>query len=64
MLNAARRDRFHIAQDDEYKNWQQVLNTTETVQAAAFYPGSETKAPPRSACLCGRSMNDRQFGLV
>jgi glycogen operon protein len=32
----------------EYKNWQQVLNTTEAQTAAAFASGSETKAPPRS----------------
>ena len=33
----------------EYKNWQQVLNTTEAEQRTAdFAPGSDTKAPPRS----------------
>jgi glycogen operon protein len=33
----------------EYKNWQQVLNTTEAAQTTdAFASGTETKAPPRS----------------
>jgi glycogen operon protein len=32
----------------EYKNWQQVLNTTAVQTAAAVASGSETKAPPRS----------------
>jgi glycogen operon protein len=33
----------------EYKNWQQLLNTTDVKQTVAdFAPGSEAKAPPRS----------------
>lgn len=33
----------------EYKNWQQVLNTTEIEQKTAdFAAGAETKAPPRA----------------
>jgi isoamylase len=34
---------------NEYKNWQQVLNTAQTVQTPAdFVSGAETKAPPRT----------------
>jgi glycogen operon protein len=33
----------------EYKNWQQVLNTTEAVQNnAELASGTEASAPPRS----------------
>jgi len=50
VLNAAPEEiAFTLPRMTEYKNWQQVLNTTEAAQtAAAFASGSETKAPPRS----------------
>ena len=50
VLNAAPEEiAFKMPEMPEYNNWQQVLNTTETVQAdAAFAAGAETKAPPRS----------------
>jgi glycogen operon protein len=50
VLNAAPEEiAFTLPRMTEYKNWQQVLNTTEAVQtAAAVASGSETKAPPRS----------------
>src|SRR3954468_10945168 len=50
VLNAAPEEiAFKMPEMPEYNNWQQVLNTTENVQAdAAFTSGAETKAPPRS----------------
>jgi glycogen operon protein len=50
VLNAAPEEiAFTLPKMAEYKNWQQVLNTTETVQTfAAIASGAETKAPPRS----------------
>jgi len=49
VLNAAPEEiAFTLPRMAEYKNWQQVLNTTEAQTAAAFASGSETKAPPRS----------------
>ena len=40
---------FRLPQMAEYANWQQVLNTAQTVQTPAdFVSGAETKAPPRS----------------
>ena len=50
VLNAAPEEiAFKLPEIPEYPNWQQVLNTTETVQTTAnFAAGVETKAPPRS----------------
>ena len=50
VLNAAPEEiAFKFPAIAGYKGWQQVLNTTEAVQAAAdFAVGAETKAPPRS----------------
>ena len=49
VLNAAPEEiAFTLPRMTEYKNWQQVLNTTEPQTVAAFASGSETKAPPRS----------------
>jgi glycogen operon protein len=50
VLNAAPEEiAFTLPKMAEYKNWQQVLNTTEAVQTfAAIASGAETKAPPRS----------------
>ena len=50
VLNAAPEEiAFKFPEMPDYKNWQQVLNTTEDVQAAAdFAAGAETKAPPRA----------------
>ena len=50
VLNAAPEEiAFKFPEIAEYKNWQQVLNTAEDVQAAAnFAVGAETKAPSRS----------------
>jgi glycogen operon protein len=40
---------FTMPKMPEYKNWQQVLNTTETQQSgASFVAGAASKAPPRS----------------
>ena len=50
VLNAAPEEiAFKFPTMPEYKNWQQVLNTTEIEQKTAdFAAGTETKAPPRS----------------
>ena len=50
VLNAAPEEiAFKLPKMPEYKNWQQVLNTTEAEQTSAeFASGAETKAPPRS----------------
>jgi isoamylase len=50
VLNAAPEEiAFTLPKMPEYKNWQQVLNTTEAVEGASnFASGAETKAPPRS----------------
>ena len=50
VLNAAPEEiAFHLPKMPEYKNWQQVLNTADHVQATAdFASGIETKAPPRA----------------
>ena len=50
VLNAAPEEiAFKLPEMSEYKSWQQVLNTTENVQAAVdFASGAETKAPPRA----------------
>ena len=40
---------FRLPKLQEYRSWQQVLNTTEIEQAPAdFAPGAEASAPPRS----------------
>ena len=65
VLNAAPEEiAFKLPEMPEYKSWQQVLNTTDAVQAAAdFAAGAETKAPPRSVlAFAGVGMNARQFG--
>jgi isoamylase len=50
VLNAAPEEiAFTLPKMPEYKNWQQVLNTTEAVEATSeFASGAETSAPPRS----------------
>ena len=50
VLNAAPEEiAFHLPKMPEYKNWRQVLNTADHVQATAdFASGIETKAPPRA----------------
>jgi glycogen operon protein len=50
VLNAAPEEiGFRLPQMSEYANWQQVLNTGQTVQTPAdFVSGAETKAPPRT----------------
>src|SRR6266550_1222609 len=50
VLNAAPEEiAFKLPEMPEYKNWQQVLNTTEAVQTTtALTSGAETSAPPRS----------------
>jgi isoamylase len=50
VLNAAPEEiAFTLPRMAEYKDWQQVLNTTdEPVHTAAFASGTEAKAPPRS----------------
>jgi glycogen operon protein len=50
VLNAAPEEiALTLPRMAEYKDWQQVLNTTdEPVHTAAFASGTETKAPPRS----------------
>ena len=50
VLNAAPEEiAFKLPQMPEYKNWQQVLNTTEAgADATGFASGAETRAPPRS----------------
>jgi isoamylase len=50
VLNAAPEEiAFTLPKTPEYKNWQQVLNTTEAVEATSeFASGAETSAPPRS----------------
>jgi isoamylase len=50
VLNAAPEEiAFHLPKMPEYKNWQQVLNTTDHVQTTAdFASGAEIKAPPRA----------------
>jgi glycogen operon protein len=50
VLNAAPEEiAFKLPLMPEYKNWQQVLNTTESNQATAgFASGGDLKAPPRS----------------
>ena len=65
VLNAAPEEiAFKLPQMPEYKNWQQVLNTTETVQTAAGLRlgRRDQGAAALGACLCGLGMNDRQFG--
>jgi len=50
VLNAAPEEiGFTMPKMPEYKNWQQVLNTTEVNQAGAdLAAGAQTRAPPRS----------------
>jgi isoamylase len=50
VLNAAPEEiAFKLPRMTEYKNWKQVLNTTESQQNATdFASGAETLAPPRS----------------
>jgi len=50
LLNAAADEIvFRLPKLQEYRSWQQVLNTTEIEQAPAdFAPGAEASAPPRS----------------
>jgi glycogen operon protein len=50
VLNAAPEEiAFKLPQMPDYKNWQQVLNTTEVVQTpTGLASGAETSAPPRS----------------
>ncbi|GLH78294.1 glycogen operon protein GlgX homolog [Bradyrhizobium sp. SSBR45G] len=50
VLNAAPEDiGFKLPRLDEYKNWQQVLDTTQAQQKPIdFASGAELKAPPRS----------------
>jgi isoamylase len=50
VLNAAPEEiAFTLPKLPEYKNWQQLLDTTEVKQPDAdFTPGSAAKAPPRS----------------
>jgi isoamylase len=50
VLNAAPEEiAFKLPKMSGYKSWQQVLNTTEIVQATAdFAAGADMKAPPRS----------------
>ena len=65
VLNAAPEEiAFKFPEMPEYKNWQQVLNTTEDVQAAAdFAAGSRDQgAAALGAGLCGHSMNAPSFG--
>ncbi len=65
VLNAAPEEiAFTLPEMTEYKNWQQVLNTTEAVQrSAGLRVGRRDQgAAAVGACLCGRGMNERQFG--
>ena len=50
VLNAAPEEiAFKMPETTDYKNWQQVLNTTETVQTSTgLASGVELSAPPRS----------------
>jgi isoamylase len=50
VLNAAPEEiTFELPKMPEYRNWQQVLNTTEIRQTTAdFVSGAQTKAPPRA----------------
>jgi glycogen operon protein len=50
VLNAAPEEiGFTLPKMPEYKNWHQVLNTTEaTLKPSAFASGAATSAPPRS----------------
>ena len=53
VLNAAPEEiAFKLPKMTEYKSWQQVLNTTDIVQATAdFAAGAEINAPPRSVLV-------------
>ncbi len=50
VLNAAPEEiAFELPKMPEYKQWQQVLNTADSVQATVdFASGAHTKAPPRA----------------
>ena len=50
VLNAAPQEiRFELPKMPEYKNWQQVLNTTDITQRTAdFASGTQAEAPPRA----------------
>jgi glycogen operon protein len=50
VLNAAPEEiAFHLPKMPEYKNWRQLLNTTDVKQVVRdFASASEAKAPPRS----------------
>jgi glycogen operon protein len=50
VLNAAPEEiAFKLPKMNEYKSWQQVLNTTDSAPATAgFAAGADMKAPPRS----------------
>ncbi len=50
VLNAAPEEiAFELPKMPEYKNWQQVLNTADSVQTTVeFASGAHTKAPPRT----------------
>jgi hypothetical protein len=40
---------FKLPKMNEYKSWQQILNTTDAnLNPVELLPGAETKAPPRS----------------
>ena len=65
VLNAAPEEiAFKLPKMAEYKNWQQVLNTTEAVQSAPRLRlgRRDQSAAALGARLCGPGMNDRQFG--
>ena len=65
VLNAAPEEiAFKLPEMPEYNNWQQVLNTTETVQSRRRLRvrRRDQGAAALGACLCGLGMNDRQFG--
>ena len=65
VLNAAAEEiAFTLPRMTEYKNWQQVLNTTEAgADGHRLRIGRRNQsAAALGACLCGRGMNDRQFG--
>ena len=65
VLNAAPEEiAFKLPKMTEYKSWQQVLNTTEDVQATRrFRRGRRDEgAAALGAGLCGLRMNARQFG--
>ena len=50
MLNAVPEEiAFKLPKMNEYKSWQQLLNTADAKQTTAgFAAGADAKAPPRS----------------